>query len=607
MKFDEFKKLREKAIEINGLDESVDLNEYKDSIHEASEAVNEMEDIGDFFFGHLKAMKSLAILIARYPMIAKRKNNIAIKAYEKVKSIEHKANDKREAYRDSLEQKWRDKINKLPLEKRDIAREAMKNDVNGKIDLFNQKVNAEVKKINIKSRNAENSVNDKWDRIQGRNELPRKIWNNRWNASKARIDGNAEVDLIESKIEIDERYSDKESGSMDQQIERLRKKAQKEKAESEVKAKEAEARAKAEEAEQFDNLDDDTKEIFQELQPILNDFINASAKYVSVAGDITNSLSEFDNEKDDFNKLSDEDKESNKEDHKETINKLKEEISKSKEELAEAKKEANEAKNKLKDKKESASKAGMWDSIQKQIADFNKSQDDYKRDSSGSELNLDEPEENSGESEDGTKEEKVTRAKEELNKHQTDVLDKYKDDLDIATSADEPDKNKIAELETQVLQAEIQKSKLQYTLTKLEDEEGVNDKLKEISDKINDLTDELQAKKSKGGEDEEGGSDNQKKKETDQKREELKNKIESGESKVAELKDKDPDKAAKIQKNIDNLKDKLEALDKDPNESANFGILDKLHEAMDLILLELNNSLQAKTKFAEFLEMKKNK
>ena len=607
MKFDEFKKLREKAIEINGLDESADLIEYKDSIHEASEAVNEMEDIGDFFFGHLKAMKSLAILIARYPMIAKRKNNIAIKAYEKVKSIEHKAKDKREAYRDSLEQKWRDKINKLPLEKRDIAREAMKNDVNGKIDLFNQKVNAEVKKINIKSRNAENSVNDKWDRIQGRNELPRKIWNNRWNASKARIDGNAEVDLIESKIEIDERYSDKESGSMDQQIERLRKKAQKEKAESEVKAKEAEARAKAEEAEQFDNLDDDTKEIFQELQPILNDFINASAKYVSVAGDIINSLSEFDNEKDDFNKLSDEDKESNKEDHKETINKLKEEISKSKEELAEAKKEANEAKNKLKDKKESASKAGMWDSIQKQIADFNKSQDDYKRDSSGSELNLDEPEENSGESEDSTKEEKVTRAKEELNKHQTDVLDKYKDDLDIATSADEPDKNKIAELETQVLQAEIQKSKLQYTLTKLEDEEGVNDKLKEISDKINDLTDELQAKKSKGGEDEEGGSDNQKKKETDQKREELKNKIESGESKVAELKDKDPDKAAKIQKNIDNLKDKLEALDKDPNESANFGILDKLHEAMDLILLELNNSLQAKTKFAEFLEMKKNK
>ena len=433
MKFDEFKKIREKAIEINGLDESADLNEYKDSIHEAIEAVNEMEDIGDFFFGHLKAMKSIAILRARYPMIAKRKNNIVIKAYEKVKSIEHKAKDKREAYRDSLEQKWRDKINKLPLEKRDIAREAMKNDVNGKIDLFNQKVDAEVRKVNTKSRNAENSVSDKWDRIQGRNELPRKIWSDRWTASKARIDGNVEVDLIEAKIAIEERYSNKESGSMDQQIERLRKKAQKEKADSEVKAKEAEARAKAEEAEQFDNLDDDTKEIFQELQPILNDFINASAKYDSVAGDITNSLSEFDTEKDDFNKLSDEDKESNKEDHKETINKLKEEISKSKEELAEAKKEANEAKNKLKDKKESASKAGMWDSIQKQIADFERSQNDYKRDSSGSELNLDEPEE---------KETKETPKEKESDEELSPAAKKLKDEIkDLKDALEEIEKN----------------------------------------------------------------------------------------------------------------------------------------------------------------------
>ena len=606
MKFDEFKKLREKAIEINGLDESADLIEYKDSIHEASEAVNEMEDIGDFFFGHLKAMKSLAILIARYPMTAKKKTKIELKAYEKVKTVELKGEKAKEVQRDKLKEVWKLKIEKLPQEKHAAAREIAKKNIDQKMSFFDQRIKAEVSKVNSKSRDDINQVSAKWDRIQGRNELPRKVWNDRWNAAKARIDGNAEADLIEGKIAIEEKYSDGENGSIDKQIERFQKKAKEEKEEAEEKAKEAEEKAKAEEKEQFDKLDDEAKEVFLEMQPILNDFINSTSKYEAATAEVISTFKEINLEKDDYKKMDDEEKESNKDDHKQTLSKLEEELKTYKEEVKEHKKTANTSKDELKSKRDAAEKAGLWPAVQKQIDTFSAKQEDYRN---SLELQGDsvEPEENSGESEDSTKEEKVTRAKEELNKHQTDVLDKYKDDLDIATSADEPDKNKISELETQVLQAEIQKSKLQYTLTKLEDEEGVNDKLKEISDKINDLTDELQAKKSKGGEDEEGGSDNQKKKETDQKREELKNKIESGESKVAELKDKDPDKAAKIQKNIDNLKDKLEALDKDPNESANFGILDKLHEAMDLILLELNNSLQAKTKFAEFLEMKKNK
>lgn len=433
MKFNEFKKIREKAIEINGLNESADLNEYKDSIHEAIEAVNEMEDIGDFFFGHLKAMKSLGILRARYPMIAKRKNNIVLKAYEKVKSIEHKAKDKREAYRDSLEQKWRDKINKLPLEKREIAREAMKNDVNGKIDLFNQKVDAEVKKVNIKSRNAENSVSDKWDRIQGRNELPRKVWSDRWTASKARLDGNYEVDLIEGKIEIEERYNDKESGSMDQQIERLRKKAQKEKADSEVKAKEAEARAKAEEEEQFDELDDNTKEALKELQPILNDFINAISKYESIATDIENSYGEIDNEKDDYNKLSSEEKEESKEEYKETISKLKSDIKSSNAELIQSRKDANLAKSKLDEKKDAAKKAGFWESIQKQIAAFNSAQENHKRNIGSNVDDTEEPKE---------KEVEETPKEKESDEELSPAAKKLKDEIkDLKDALEEIEKN----------------------------------------------------------------------------------------------------------------------------------------------------------------------
>lgn len=573
MKFNEFDKIRKKAIEINGLNESAKLSDYKDSLNEAIDAINETgeegvgsEDIGDFFFGHLKAMKSLAILSARYPMIAKKKNKIELKAYEKSKAIEAKGKEVKEQTRENLRANWKAKLDKLPVEKREAGREAAKQAIDKKIDFIDQKVKAEIQKINSKGRADVSQVSDKWSRIEGRNSLPREVWSHRWSASKARTDGNAEVDLIEMKIAVDEKYSNKEGGSMDQQIEKLHKKAQQEKADSEEKAKEAEELAKKEENAQFDKLDDATKEAMQELQPILNDFIKFTSEYESTGEEIITTYSELENEEDDYEKMDDEEKKANADEHKESINKLKEEIKKSKAELDESKKSANKAKEELKNKKEVAKKGGLWETINKQIQTFVDAQEQYKRDlgyndeedkpqttgeeeeelspsakklkdeiddlkdalsdlqnnpkKNGDKIGIlkisienkqkqldkmtgkktdnkpskTEPEEKP---EDPKKEELITKAKSEVDKHQKDVLDKYKDDLDKETSADEPDKDKIANLETEVAKAEIQKAKLQRVVVKLEDKEDADKKLKELEDKINDLTDEVQAKKPK--------------------------------------------------------------------------------------------------------------
>jgi hypothetical protein len=642
MKFNEFNKIREKAIEISGLDESANLIDYKESIPEAINTINETgetgagsEDISDFFFGHLRSMKSLAVRRTRYPMIMAKKHSIEMKAYEKTKLIEAKAGESRDAYKENLEKPWKTKLAALPIEKRKLARETMKVAIDKKMEFFDAKVKAQVQKINA-AKNADiTRISDRWARVEERNKLPRQVWSHRWAASKARIDGDADVKLIEDKITIDEKYSDKEGGSIDKQIEDAQKRAKQSKTNTKAEEAAAEEAAAKEEKMQFDNLGEDAKQAIAEIKPILDVFINATSKYEAAAADVISPLKELEQVNTDYKNLKQDEKDpailsKAKDEHKSAVDKLNTEIAEAKNKLAEAKKEANQAVGDMKGKKDMAEKAKMWDAIQSQIDEWSETQSEHKNNASRYEAAPDKEETVAADDNDDnavTPKEKekaqqlVDAAEQEEEKHQTDVAKPIKNDLEAAKAKDPKDENEIAELESQVENNEIQAIQLKLKTAQLKAKaKGVSkdedETYKKIMKELVDKKEEVQARKAAAktntkpekSDDKKSGDENveQKKKETEQKRTELEGKISSGEAKIKEIGDADPDKVKKIQSNVDALKDKLSNLDKDPKESSYTETLDKLHEEMDLILSELNGMSLPKTlKFNEFLNLKK--
>lgn len=350
MKFNKFKEIKSKAIEILDLDESAKLSDYKEAINEAiNEAEQELNergggdgpaDIGDYFFDLIRSMRNYGKLRAKYKMYQRKKikNEGTIEKAEKTSKFE--IEKEQEEYVEGVQTKS-EAMQKAANDEE--GRKQIQDDAAKSKDVGKNKIatagDLKLKKLTGRLKASMSTADENWGTYELDNTPPLTWMAKRWSAQKALSDADYEYNkaklFADIGLEFDPENKDFATKTIKEGTEKSNKKKE--------KAKELEAKTAEEQAAAEDKFTEEEKEAMAEVQPMLTKFIGYVSEYEVLAKAIDEELKKsVSDKKEELKKEESEDKKtsiSNK------IKKLEETIKKRTDDLKDIQKDANKAKD----------------------------------------------------------------------------------------------------------------------------------------------------------------------------------------------------------------------------------------------------------------------
>lgn len=582
MKFEKFKELRENAIRKLGLNEDAELSEYKTALNETE---LEADNWGDFFFDLLRSMRNISRLKAWYTVYNKKR----LKLYMAKVNLQQqtKANTVKQ------EEKAKEAGEKMLAGAKDPKqKEALEAKIKQQISMIKKKTELTTKKQIAKISAQEKDLDAWMRRKEDKNELKINYIARKWTYTKDLADANLEYSKGKAELDAIKKFF---PDSDPKKLEGIMKGATEDQKKKEAKAEEVKKKADELQKQTEEANKEKMEEFKKEFEPKMAEFNKATSEFEAAADEVL-----MDKEK--LVEIKKMIEESDDDEEKETlrgeIEKGEEAVKESKKKMVKARKAANEIKDSI--SMEKAKKIGMDKGFQQLFDEWQKKQDEFKEELAS----LDDKEAEGGKEDKDKDKEKGEADTEAIKKEIEAAKEEYDKAQEAEKQAAEGDDNaKKTETKKATVQAKIKWLQGKQKLAKAEKDDekaqGFADEIGEEMKKIQDIDKEGKEK---------GEKDEQKKRESEEKRKELEKKISSAEKKIEELKEKDPEKAEKIKANVDKLYDKLDKLDKESNESEYMSKLLEIEGEIDVLLLELEEPTKKKTmKFADFLEMKKNK